>query len=77
MIDPCKSTKFINDGFSLVHRSSIICNEFVEELKKNKLETAFFFEQDYNYIVVKTIKLIEIISKRFDLGYSKFIRARI
>lgn len=26
MIDPCKSSKFVNDGYALVHRTSIICN---------------------------------------------------
>lgn len=77
MIDPCKSSKFINDGYALIHRTSTICNEFVEELKKNKDEIAFFFEQDYNYVLVKSCKLIEIVSKRFDQAYSKFIRARL
>jgi len=26
MIDPCKSSKFINDGYSFIHRTSNICN---------------------------------------------------
>lgn len=77
MIDPSKSMKFINDGYSLVHRTSTICNQFVEELKKNKNETAFFFEQDYNYVLVKTSKLVEIIAKKFDGAYSRFLKARL
>ena len=43
MVSPCKSTRFINDGYSFVRRGGVIVNEFVEEMKKAKQTTAFFF----------------------------------
>lgn len=30
LIEPCKSIRFLNDGFAFVSRTSIICNDFIE-----------------------------------------------
>lgn len=60
-----------------MNRTSIICNDFVEEIKNNKNETAFFFEQDYNLVIVRTSKLLQFINKRFELAYARFIRNKV
>lgn len=45
-------------------------------MKKNPNETGFFFEQDYNLIIVRAEKLLKIVSSKFNLAFSKFLRRR-
>jgi hypothetical protein len=57
--------KSLGDGFSFVHRTSVLANEFVENNKSNSHHFAYFFEQDSNLILVKTSKLIKIVIKKY------------
>lgn len=56
---------FVNDTFCFVHRTSTIANELVENQKAGTSGFAYFFEQDYNYILTKTSRVTKIISKKY------------
>jgi thiaminase len=68
---------FVNDTFSFVNRTSTIANELVENQKSNSGNFAYFFEQDYNFILVKTSRIIKIISKKYEEAVAKLYRKKI
>lgn len=68
---------FVNDTFSFVNRTSTIANELVENQKTNSGNFAYFFEQDYNYILVKTSRIIKIISRKYEEALSRLYKKRI
>jgi hypothetical protein len=53
---------FINNTYCFVHRASIVANELVD-CAKTAGEFAYFFEQDYDLILVKTSRALKIIAK--------------
>lgn len=65
-ISYCKSMTFVNDTFCFVNRTSTIANELVENQKANSSNFAYFFEQDYNFILTKTARVAAIISKKYE-----------
>lgn len=73
----CKSMSFINDTFTFVNRTSTVANELVENPKTNSGNFAYFFEQDYNYILVKTSRAIKIVSKKYEDVLAKLYKKRI
>lgn len=73
----CKSMGFINDTFTFVNRTSTVANELVENPKTNSGNFAYFFEQDYNYILVKTSRAIKIVSKKYEEGLARLYNKRI
>lgn len=68
---------FVNDTFSFVNRTSTIANELVENPKTNSGNFAYFFEQDYNYILVKTSRIIKIISKKYEEALVRLFKNRM
>ena len=66
---------FLSDSYCFVHRTSTLANEFVES-KNNPASFAFFFEQDYNLILVKASKVIKFVAKKFDNALLKFYTTR-
>ncbi len=59
----CRSMSFLSDTFTFVNRTSTIANDFVESPKSTTF--AYFFEQDYNFILVKTARAVKAISRKF------------
>jgi hypothetical protein len=73
----CKSMSFVNDTFSFVNRTSTVANELVENPKTNSGNFAYFFEQDYNFILVKTARVIKVISKKYEEALARLYRKRV
>lgn len=76
-INYCKSMTFVNDTFCFVNRTSTIANELVENQKINSHHFAYFFEQDYNFILTKTSRVAKIISKKYEEVLRKAYSKRI
>ena len=53
IIEPCDSLKVLGEGFSFVSRHSPFANDFLAEASR-KRSFAYFFEQEFNLIIVKT-----------------------
>ena len=77
-INYCKSMTFVNDTFCFVNRTSTIANELVDNQKAgNSGNFAYFFEQDYNFILTKTSRVAAIVSKKYEEVLRRAYRRRI
>lgn len=66
LIENYKSMSFLGSGYCFLNRTSNLANELVEEAKSQPEMFAFFFEQDFNYIMVKISTVMKIIKKKFN-----------
>lgn len=57
---------FLSDTFTFVNRTSTIANDFVENFKTKTSSFAYFFEQDYNFILVKTERAVKAVGRKFE-----------
>lgn len=68
---------FLSDTFTFVKRTSTIANDFVENPKVKTNSFAYFFEQDYNYILVKTERAVKAVSRKFEEAVARIYRRRM
>ena len=48
----------------------------MEELRRSKKESAFFFESEYNIIIVQANSLLSMITRKFEANYLRLVRIR-
>lgn len=76
-INYCKSMTFVNDTFCFVNRTSTIANELVDNQKASNTSFAYFFEQDYNFILTKTSRVARAVSKKYEEVLHRLYKKRI
>ncbi len=68
---------FLGSGYCFVNRTSNMANELIEEVKNQPETFAYFFEQDFNYIMVNASLVMRFIKEKFNVRLLKFLGRRV